>query len=104
LISAIRNYRINQAVFPHSRIVWSASKGRRHSLPIDMAPIIQAGASMKTSAGKTARCHRKVFLLNILLGISVTAIALYMVMTGEYSNLAERKDVEGKIGDTKIAK
>jgi hypothetical protein len=62
-----------------------------------MAPIIQAGASMKTSAGKTARCHRKVFLLNILLGIAVTAIALYMVITGEYSNLAERKDVEGTL-------
>jgi hypothetical protein len=52
---------------------------------------------MKTSAEKTAGCHRKVFLFNILVGIMVTAIALYMVVTGEYSNLAERKEMESTL-------
>ena len=43
------------------------------------------------------KCRRKVYLVNMALGALVVIASIYMIITGEYSNLAERKDVESTL-------
>lgn len=52
---------------------------------------------MTPPISNNAKCRKKVYLVNMLLGAAVTVIALYMVITGEYSNLAERKNMESTL-------
>ncbi len=52
---------------------------------------------MSRSTPQASKCRSTFFLANITIGLVISAVALYMVITGEYSNLAERKDMEGML-------
>ena len=52
---------------------------------------------------KKPRCLHRFFLLNISLGVLVVATALYFIVTGEYANLMERREVEGMLNRVALA-
>jgi len=49
---------------------------------------------MKMLSSKGAILRTRILRLNILLGLIVLITTFFMMMTGEYSTLAERKDAD----------
>lgn len=52
---------------------------------------------MKSPVSNNTNRNKKIYLINMAFGVMVSIIALYLVITGEYSNLAERKEVESTL-------
>lgn len=49
---------------------------------------------MRSNPTRSARVHA-LLLTNMTLGMALLAVAVYFIITGEYSNLAERQATEG---------
>jgi len=47
--------------------------------------------------------HQRVFRINMLLGVLVAAIAIFMIITGQYENIQSRQAAETFLGWTAIA-
>lgn len=52
---------------------------------------------MSESIDRKPKCRSQFWLSHIVVGALVTIVALYMVITGEYSNLVERKQMENTL-------
>ena len=46
--------------------------------------------------------HQRVFRLNMLIGVIVAAIAIFMIITGQYENIQSRQTTEALLGWTAI--
>lgn len=56
---------------------------------------------MRSSPTRSTRVHT-LLLTNIAVGLSIFAAAVYFIITGEYSSLAERQATEGLLNKLAI--